>query len=343
MGGSKVKRIGVLFGVENSFPSALVERINSMDLDEVRAEYLELGTVPLSAPPRYAVIVDRISHEVPFYRAFLKNAVLQGTVVLNNPFWCSADDKFFDYALAEKLGVAVPPTVILPHKTTPEGLSERFFRNLQYPLDWEAVFSYVGEQGYLKPVHGGGWRDVYRIQSREEFFRVYDQTGSLAMMYQGEVRYSQYFRCYVVGQKRVRVIPYDPQRPHPERYLPGKPCCSLSLLERMERDALTLCNSLGYDLNTVEFAVEDGIPYAIDFMNPVPAADPREVGEENFRWLIDAVAELAVKKACSREENTAIRWPEYLWGQKESLPQPTSAALMKLVSRKPFKKRRKNR
>jgi hypothetical protein len=343
MGSGKVKRIGILFGVENSFPSALVERINSMDLGDICAEYLELGTVPLSAPQRYAVIVDRISHEVPFYRAFLKNAVLQGTVVLNNPFWCSADDKFFDYALAEKLGVSVPPTVILPHKTTPEGLSERFFRNLQYPLDWEGVFSYVGEQGYLKPIDGGGWRDVHRVQGREEFFRVYDQTGSLAMMYQREVQYSQYFRCYVVGQKRVRILPYDPQRPHPQRYLPGKPSCSPALLERMERDALTLCKALGYDLNTVEFAVEEGVPYAIDFMNPVPAADPREVGEENFRWLIDAVAELAVAKARCCDQGASLRWAECLSGQEEPLPPASTAALMKLLSKKPSKKRRKTR
>ena len=50
----------------------------------------------------YAVIVDRISHDVPFYRSYLKNAVLTGTQVINNPFWWSADDKFFNYALAEK-------------------------------------------------------------------------------------------------------------------------------------------------------------------------------------------------------------------------------------------------
>src|ERR1700712_3295903 len=114
-----MKKIGVLFGMENTFPGALVERINSMDIDGVSAEFVEVGGVEMAKPCPYAVIVDRISHDMPFYRAYLKNAVLTGTQVINNPFWWSADDKFFNYALASKLGVAVPRTAILPHKKFP--------------------------------------------------------------------------------------------------------------------------------------------------------------------------------------------------------------------------------
>ena len=91
--------------------------------------------------PHYSVIVDRISHDIPFYRAFLKHAALNGTIIVNNPFWWSADDKFFNYTLAAKLGVAVPPTVILPHKQHPEGTTDRSMRNLEYPLDWDSAFS----------------------------------------------------------------------------------------------------------------------------------------------------------------------------------------------------------
>ena len=160
-----MKTIGVLFGIENSFPSALVENINARNLDGIRAEFVSTGAVQLDAPPRYAVIVDRISHEVPFYRAFLKNAALNGTIVINNPFWWSADDKFFNYALATQLGVAVPPTVILPHKQFPAQTTERSMRNLEYPLNWDAVFAYVGENGFLKPVDGGGWRNVTHVRT----------------------------------------------------------------------------------------------------------------------------------------------------------------------------------
>src|SRR5208282_6813214 len=211
-------RIGILYGMEESFPPALVDRINSMGVAGVRAEHLKVGGVRMAEASGYDVIVDRISHDIPFYRSFLKNAVLCGAKAINNPFWWSADDKFFNYALAAKLGVAVPPTVLLPHKTHPPGTTDRSMRNLEYPLDWESVFATIGEHGFLKPVDGGGWRDVYHIHNREEFFRAYDQSRDLCMTYQKAVDFTEYFRCYVVGQKKVHIMPYDPRRPHADRY-----------------------------------------------------------------------------------------------------------------------------
>ena len=255
-----MKRIGILFGGENSFPGALVEQINARNIDGIQAEFVLTGAVRLDRPPRYAVLIDRISHAVPFYRAFLKHAALHGTVVINNPFWASADDKFFNYALAAKLGVAVPPTVMLPHKQLPAGATDRTMRNLEYPLDWEAVFAYVGEHGFLKPIDGGGWRDVHHVHNREEFFRAYDQTRDLCMVYQKAVDFTEYFRCYVVGQKKVRIMAYDPRRPHAERYVEDPPPAAKTLLKRMRQDAIKLCRALGYDFNTVEFAVEAASP-----------------------------------------------------------------------------------
>jgi glutathione synthase/RimK-type ligase-like ATP-grasp enzyme len=302
-----MKRIGILFGGENSFPGALVEQINARHIEGIQAEFVLTGAVQLGKAQRYAVIVDRISHGIPFYRALLKHAALNGTVVLNNPFWASTDDKFLNYTLAARLGVAVPPTVILPHKQLPEGSTDRSMRNLEFPLDWEAVFSYVGEHGFLKPVDGGGWRDVYEVHNREEFFRAYDQSRDLCMVYQKAVEFSQYFRCYVVGRKKVRIMGYDPRRPHDERYLENPPQAGKMLLKRIRQDALKLCNALGYEFNTVEFAVENGIPHAIDFMNPVPDADPRSVGQANFDWFVKEAADLAITKAKAAPQKPELR------------------------------------
>jgi len=307
-----MKKIGVLFGMENSFPGALVEHINARNLEGIQAEFVQTGAVELDKAPLYAVIVDRISHDVPFYRAFLKHAAINGTAIVNNPFWWSADDKFFNYTLAAKLGVAVPATVILPHKQLPEGTTDRSMRNLEYPLDWDSVFAYVGEHGFLKPVDGGGWRDVYRVHNREEFFRAYDQSRDLCMMYQKAVEFTEYFRCYVVAQKHVRIMAYDPRLPHAERYVQTPPACSKKLLRRVEQDALKLCRALGYDLNTVEFAVEGGIPYAIDFMNPAPDADLHSVGAANFEWIVEKVADLAIAKAQSAPQVPALLWSAFL-------------------------------
>ncbi len=292
-----MKKIGVLHGVENTFPGALVDRINAMEVKGITAEIAKVGPVPMAQPSGYAVLVDRISHDLPFYRSYLKNAVLTGTEVINNPFWWSADDKFFNYSLAQSLGVAVPRTVLLPHKNYPPQINTESLRNLEYPLDWEAVFAYVGFPAFLKPHDGGGWRDVYHVHSAEEFFRAYDLTRDLCMTLQAAVNFQEYFRCYVVGQREVRIMPYDPRRPHDQRYIQDPPEYDRTLLQRVERDALTLCRALGYELNTVEFAVEGGVPYAIDFMNPAPDADFFSVGQENFNWIVNAVARLAVEKA----------------------------------------------
>jgi len=315
-----MKKIGVLFGVENSFPSALVERINTRNStrfpDAIRAEFVRVGAVDLGDAPDYAVIIDRISHDVPFYRSFLKHAALNGTVVINNPFWSSADDKFVNYTLAARLGVAVPPTVLLPHKRLPGETSERSMRNLEFPLDWDSMFSRLGEHGFLKPVNGGGWRDVSEVRSREEFFRAYDQSRDLCMVYQKAIDHTEYFRCYVVGQKKVRIMHYHPRKPHAERYAqtPARAITfhARKLFKRMQDDALKLCRALGYDLNSVEFAVENGVPYAIDFLNPVPDADVFSVGEANFEWIVEQVAGLAISKAKSAPSVPETRWQALL-------------------------------
>ena len=322
-----MKKIGVLFGMENSFPGALVEHINARSIDGLHAEFVETGAVHLDKPSPYAVIVDRISHDIPFYRAYLKHAALNGTIIINNPFWWSADDKFFNYTLAAKLGVAVPPTVILPHKKHPEGTTDRSMRNLEYPLNWDSVFAYIGEHGFMKPVDGGGWRDVYHIHNRPEFFHAYDQSRDLCMLYQKAVNFNEYFRCYVVGQSKVRIMPYDPRKPHHERYVQNPPAYDPKLLARVEKDALTLCRALGYDLNTVEFAVEDGIPYAIDFMNPAPDADLQSVGQANFDWIIKEVADLVIAKAAhAPAPPKELRWSTLLAGTPAAAPAKKATA-----------------
>jgi len=322
-----VKKIGILFGMENTFPPAVVERINSRKADGVTAEFVKVGAVKMVEPSPYQVIIDRISQDIPFYRAYLKNAVLNGTVVVNNPFWWTADDKFFNYALAAKLGVAIPPTVLLPHNRHPEGTTEQSMRNLIYPLDWQEIFAYVGFPAFLKPYSGGGWKHVYKVHSPEEFFRYYNQTGDLCMTLQHGVEFEEYYRCYVVGQEKVHVMKYNPNAPFHERYVKGNPPpSSTKLEERIISGAQQLCRALGYDFNTVEFAVEGGVPYAIDFMNPAPDADVNSVGRENFEWVVNAIADLAIAKARSNENPVReLRWAGFLAGPEQMAPPATTS------------------
>jgi hypothetical protein len=310
-----MKKIGVLYGMEETFPPALVDRINGMNVSGVVAEPVKVGAVEMAAPSGYSVIIDRISQDIPFYRAYLKNAVLSGTIAINNPFWWTADDKFFNFALMSKAGVAIPPTVLLPHHDHPPNTTARSMRNLEFPLDWDRVFAYVGFPAFLKPYDGGGWRDVYKVDNPAEFFDAYAKSGQECMTLQRGVNFEDYFRCYCIGREKVHIMRYDPKRPHHERYVLDGPPIPEMMRARLTSDCLKICNALGYDINTIEFAVENGVPYAIDFLNPAPDADVHSVGPANFAWIIDAVAELAVKKALSGERPQAgYRWSDFLNG-----------------------------
>ncbi|MBS1665686.1 MAG: hypothetical protein JST68_31900, partial [Bacteroidetes bacterium] len=163
------KKIGILFGKERSFPMAFIEAVNRRNVDGITAEPVRIDKVIQGVPSGYSVIVDRISQDVPFYRAYLKNAALCGTAVINNPFWWSADEKFFNNCLATRVGVPVPKTVILPSRELPTDTSDQSFSNLAFPLDWETIFHYVGFPAYMKPFAGGGWKNVYKLHNAEEF------------------------------------------------------------------------------------------------------------------------------------------------------------------------------
>ncbi|MCB0114779.1 MAG: hypothetical protein KDD84_11845, partial [Caldilineaceae bacterium] len=140
---AEIKKIGLIVGREWSFPPAFIEEVNRRDAG-VFAEYVKLGGTQANEPCPYAVIIDRISHEIPYYRTYLKNAMLQGAYLINNPFWWSADDKFFGASLITKMGLSSPKTIVLPMKSYPEGVVSESLRNLTYPLDWDAIVEYVG-------------------------------------------------------------------------------------------------------------------------------------------------------------------------------------------------------
>ena len=295
-----IKKVGILFGMEDTFPWAFINKVNELGEGKVVAEAVQIDKVQQGIDYGYSVIFDRISQEVPFYRAYLKNAALMGTAVINNPFWWSADEKFFNNCLSMEMGIPVPKTVILPSNARPDNTSETSFRNLKAPLDWEYMFDYIGFPAYMKPHDGGGWKNVYRVENADDLFAKHEETGQLVMMLQEEIVFDDYFRVYCLGQKYVHIMPYDPRKPFHERYVSDIKATGEArkkLLKTVHDYTLKLNQALGYDFNTVEFAVRDGVPYAIDFCNPAPDADIHSVGQENFDWIVEHSAKYAIEKA----------------------------------------------
>ena len=308
-----MKKVGILSGQENTFPQAFVERVNEKKVSGIIAEPVKIDKVIQAEAPEYAVIIDRISQDVPFYRGFLKNAAIGGTAVINNPFWWSADEKFFNNALSQNEGVPVPKTGLLPSNVNPPDTTGNSFRNLAFPLDWEGIFNYVGFPAYFKPFAGGGWKNVYKLNNAEEFFKAYNETGQLVMMLQEEVVFDDYFRCYCIGGNNVRIMQYEPRNPHHLRYVTEGGTQNKKLLKLIEEYVIKLNVALGYDFNTVEFAVRDGIPLAIDFCNPAPDADVASVGQANFDWVVEAAADLAIARAKTFQPGkTNLTWGTFI-------------------------------
>ena len=315
-----MKKIGILFGKERSFPNAFIERINQKNVDGISAEAVHIDKVLQGESNGYKVIVDRISQDVPFYRAYLKNAALCRVAVINNPFWWSADEKFFNNCLMTKIDVPVPKTVIIPSSSLPVDTSDQSFSSLAYPLDWESIFNYIGFPAYMKPHAGGGWKSVYKVTGIDDFFTKHGETGELIMMLQEEIVFDEYYRCYCIGGKNVHIMPYEPRNPHHLRYVADfKP--NQERIQLMTDIVIRICKYLGYDFNTVELALRDGVPYAIDFCNPAPDAEITSVGQENFDWVVEAAANFAIEKAQSYEEGKDnLTWGEYVKRSVERKP-----------------------
>lgn len=291
---------------------AFIEEVNKRGIENVTAEPVRIDKSVQGEKPGYAVILDRISQDVPFYRTWLKNAALTGTAVINNPFWWSADDKYFNNCLMTQIGVPVPKTVILPSYQLPTDTTNESFSNLAYPLDWDGIFNYIGFPAYMKPYAGGGWKSVYRLGSKEEFYEKHQETEQLVMLLQEEIVFTEYYRCYCIGRKHIRIMSYEPRNPHHLRYQANfNP--SPERIRQMEDIVLRINEYLGYDFNTVELAVRDGIPYAIDFGNPAPDAERSSVGEENFAWVVETAANFAIEKALSHKDGAEnLTWGEFV-------------------------------
>jgi hypothetical protein len=309
-GGDTVK-VGLLCGREYAFPPAFIERVNAAGREHgITAEMVTLTGTKMGDRPPYRVIVDRISHEVEYYRAYLKHAVLEGAYVINNPFWWTADDKFFNYAVANRVGVAVPKTVVLPQKSYPADvdLTPESLRNLGYPIDWDGLLDYVGRPAILKPYSGGGWKHVYKVHDKEELLAAYDTTGPYCMTLQQFVDFDKYVRCFTFGKTDITPVRYDVAA---RRYLVEHAYLDSEIGARIVRDAQTLNAALGYEMNTIEFAVQDGVPYAIDFLNPAPDFERDRITPHYFELVLEKMTALVIDRALNgRASQSWPRWAE---------------------------------
>ena len=305
----RTMKVGLLCGREFSFPPAFIDSVNGAGAAHgVSAEMVSFGGTKMDEPARYRVIVDRISHEVEYYRGALKHAVLQGTYVINNPFWWTADDKYFNYSVMAKLGVAIPRTVLLPQKGYPADidLAPESLHNLIYPIDWDGLLDYVGRPAILKPYSGGGWKHVYKVHNKQELLEAYDRTAPYCMTLQQFIDFDRYVRCFTFGKTDITPVAYDPRE---RRYLVEHEYLSPSLGARVVRDAQRINLALGYEMNTIEFAIQGDVPYAIDYLNPAPDFEQDRITPFYFSHVLEKMTQLVIDRAVNG--HPAQCWPRW--------------------------------
>lgn len=309
-----VKKIGLVVGREWSWPPAFIEEVNRRNAGVV-AEFVRLGGTHMAEPSEYAVIVDRISHEIPYYRTFLKTAALGGTIVINNPFWWSSDDKFMGATLLAHAGIPHPRSIALPSHSYVEGVVSESLRNLAERIPWEQHVEYVG--GFpliLKPVWGGGFKSVFKLHSYEQLWTAYNTTGTECMMLQQFIAYDKYARCICIGKDDILPIKFDANAPWPHRYFVDHAFLTPAEGSLVLEYAYRINQILGYDMNTVEFAIKDGVPYAIDFTNPAPDFDVNSLTPHYFPWVVEKMADLCIGLATGTRQpgRPAEHWSRWM-------------------------------
>ncbi len=292
MGEKEAGQIGLIVGDEHALPISLIEAIGRI-APHILVEYITIEKVKAENAPSYNVIVDRMSHKVPFYRSYLKHMALKGTTIINNPFTWSADDKFLGICLLEKMGLAIPRTVILPNKSVAAETTPQSFQNLHYPMDWEGIIDYVGVPAIFKEAVAGGRNMVYRVHNVDDLLDRYDQTGLSTMILQEIVESDHHIHCFVVDQQYVLLCEYvTPDR----RYRETPSLKDAGIMESLKAIALSITQQYGYDINMVEFVLRDDQPVVINPTNPAPSIDLELLSPPDFDWCVEQIAALAIKK-----------------------------------------------
>ena len=289
----KKKKIGLIIGQEWEWPEAFMKAVNESE-ENVTAELVKLGGTFMDEPCDYDVIIDRISHEIPYYRAYLKYASIHGTYIINNPYTTSADSKFSGTVLVNKLGLKSPRTVVLPNKQVEYDVTPNTFRNLIYPMDWQAIIDYVGVPAIFKDNKATGRRGVARVHNVDELIQRYDESSTRTKILQQIIESDQHVHSFVIGQEKVLSLNYSVKH---GRYQQNILDNNSPLGQTLAKDALRITRAYQYDINMVEFVIKDDIAYVINGTYPAPDINQTLLTEEQFQWFVVEIAALAIDRA----------------------------------------------
>ncbi len=124
MAAQKDHLIGLLLGAEEDWPQAfeqILRFVGPLSVDgtehRIASERLTIEPFDLTDPVRTGLVIDRLAHWYFHPREWLKKAALvNGTYLLNSPFTFQSMEKHSAYCAMIRLGLKVPPTILVPYK-----------------------------------------------------------------------------------------------------------------------------------------------------------------------------------------------------------------------------------
>ncbi|MEM1264714.1 MAG: hypothetical protein AAGI50_01715 [Pseudomonadota bacterium] len=295
--GNRTVEIGLSLGADICWPIAYEHLFDALKLDlkigadrlSFNCERVTIEPFDLRQPVKYDVVIDRLTHWYSTSREWIKKGILLNDLyVYNNPWSLQSNEKHTSYAAMMRLGLPVPDTWMLPPKAY--DLTDDLDATLrQYArmFSLEDIGADLGYPFFMKPYHGGGWKGVSKIDNLDDFQRSYDASGTEVMNIQAAVEpYERFVRCVGLGPQ-LRKVNYDPTAPLHDRYRIETDFLTPADTTVLEQTTLTINSFFGWDFNSCEALLRDGIWHPIDFANACPDSQVTSL-HYHFPWLIKA-------------------------------------------------------
>ncbi len=289
--------VGLLLGTENDWSrafEALLSRVGPITDEhgrghELACERLAIEPFGLTDPVRADLVIDRLAHWYYHPREWLKKAALMnGTYLLNSPFTFQSMEKHSAYCAMLRLGLKIPPTVLVPYKN-PVDNSRWAYTAAAYnrPFDLEAIAAELGYPLYMKPFDGGGWRGVSRIEDPAGLHRAYDDSGAMLMHLQATVEYEKFARALSIGPETM-VMDFRPDQPMHDRYAVSHEFLSPAAGAECVAVSRIVNAFFGWEFNSAEMLVNGDEVHPIDYANACPDVALTSL-HYYFPWAIRAL------------------------------------------------------
>ena len=295
--------IGLLLGTEEDWPAAFTEilrRLGPVAGPDGTKHWLDVERITIEPfnlrdKPRYDLVIDRLAYWYYHPREWLKKVALMDNVyLLNSPFTFQSMEKHAAYCAMIRLGLKVPPTVLVPFKN-PVDNARYAYTAARYnrPFDLDAIAEGVGYPLFMKPYDGGAWRGVSRIRNAGELHAAYDASGEMLMHLQQSVEnYDVFARSLSIGAETM-VMRFRPDEPMHLRYAVDHEFLSASSGDEVVTIGKLVNAFFRWEFNSCETLIKGTEVAPIDYANACPDVALTSL-HYYFPWAMKALVKWSV-------------------------------------------------